>query len=134
MRYQAEVLFPGEAEGQVLRLDEPVSFWGGVDPETSKIVLADHPQRGMAIRDTILVIPQMIGSSSSSAIMLELIYKSSAPRALILGKADAILPLGVVAADQMGWATCPVLVLADLPFRTGDQMRIFKDGGVECGD
>ena len=30
-------LVAGEARGEVLKLDEPLSFWGGVDPETGEI-------------------------------------------------------------------------------------------------
>ena len=77
MSWQADVLFEGEASGEVLRLESPISFWGGVDPKTSKIVLAGHPQNGELIENKILVIPALVGSSSSSAVMLELIYKLS---------------------------------------------------------
>ena len=41
----ARTLAPGDATGDVLRLDTPVSFWGGVD-ETGTIVDVHHPQCG----------------------------------------------------------------------------------------
>jgi uncharacterized protein len=44
MTWHAEVLFEGQAEGEALRLDAPISFWGGISPETSEITLAGHPQ------------------------------------------------------------------------------------------
>ena len=40
-------LVAGEARGEVLKLDEPLSFWGGVDPETGEITDLRHPQSGM---------------------------------------------------------------------------------------
>lgn len=126
--WHAEVLIAGRASGAVLRLDAPISFWGGVEAETSEIVLAGHPQKGKRIADTMLVIPHLIGSSSSSAVMLELLHKSRAPSALILGGRDAILPVGVVVAGQMGWATCPVVVLRDPPFRTGERISLDRNG------
>ena len=131
MTWQAEVLFAGEARGEVLRFDAPISFWGGVDTVTSEVTLAGHPQLGHTIRDRMLVIPQLVGSSSSSAVILELFYKGMAPRALILGGRDAILPVGVVVARQMGWPTVPVVVLPDPPFRTGDTLSILPDGQIE---
>ena len=131
--WQADVLFDGRAEGIVLRLDKPISFWGGVNPNTSEITLAGHPQCGVKIAGAILVIPQLIGSSSSSAVMLELLYSNVAPRALILGGRDAILPVGVLVAQQMDWQTIPVVALDDLPFQTGDAVSIHLGGLVLSG-
>jgi len=131
MSWQAEVLFDGEALGDVLRFDAPISFWGGVDPVTSQVKLAGHPQYGKVIAGKMLVIPQLIGSSSSSAVMLELFYTRMAPKALILGGRDAILPVGVVVARQMGWLTIPVVVLPEPPFQTGETISIARDGHIE---
>lgn len=130
MSWQADVLFDGAASGVVLKLDVAISFWGGVDPKTSEIVLAGHPQRGELIENKILVIPQLIGSSSSSAVMLELIYKGKSPSALLLGSRDAILPIGVVVAKQMSWQTIPVLSMHNLPFRTGNTLQIDPGGRI----
>ena len=133
MSWQADVLIGGRARGTVLRLDEPVSFWGGISPATSEVVLAGHPQRGERIAGTVLVLPQPIGSSSSASVILELLYQGLAPRALILGVRDAILPIGVLVACQMGWDAIPVLAMAAPPFRTGDALCIHKDGAIETG-
>ena len=130
LNWETEVLFPGEATGEVLRLEAPISFWGGVDPTTSQIVLAGHPQRGLSIAGKILVIPELIGSSSSSAIALELLYRGIAPKALILGNGDAILPIGVLVASQMGWETCPVVKLPNPPFNSGEAIGIQADGSI----
>ncbi len=131
LSWKSKVLFGGEATGEVLRLEAPISFWGGVDPSTAEIVLAGHPQRGVLVKERILVIPELIGSSSSSAIMLELLYRNTAPKALILGNSDAILPIGVLIASQMNWETCPVVKLIDPPFQSGDQVSIQQDGSIQ---
>lgn len=130
MTWQSEMLVAGEARGEVLRLDEPISFWGGVDPATSKVVLAGHPQQGEVIVGKVLVLPNPIGSSSSSAVMLELLYQGRGPRALVLGTRDAILPVGSLVAGLMSWPTCPVVVLKDAPLVTGNRVEIFSDGRV----
>ncbi|MDE0201277.1 MAG: DUF126 domain-containing protein [Rhodospirillaceae bacterium] len=133
MSWRANVLVGGRARGSVLRLDEPVSFWGGISPATSEVVLAGHPQRGERIAGRILVLPQPIGSSSSASVILELLHKGLAPRALILGARDAILPIGVLVARQMGWDAIPVLAMADPPFHTGDALCIDEDGAIVAG-
>ena len=129
MKCQGEALIDGTASGTVLRLDAPISFWGGVDPATSEICLAGHPQAGVRIAGTVLVIEQLVGSSSSSAVMLELLYRGIGPAALILGGRDAILPIGSLVAGQMGWTACPVVVMDTPPFQTGDVVRV-EDGVV----
>jgi uncharacterized protein len=101
-----EVLIPGPAaSAKPLVLTAPISFWGGVDPKTSKIADVRHPQHGLAIAGTILMLPGTIGSSSASAVLLELIHRDIAPSAIILHEPDAILLLGVLVAREMGWAT-----------------------------
>jgi len=127
MEITGEALISGKASGAVLRLDAPISFWGGVDPETSAICLAGHPQEAVRIAGTVLMIDRLIGSSSSSAVMLELLFRGIGPAALVLGGRDAILPIGALVAGQMGWTACPVVVAEDVPFRTGDMVRV--DGG-----
>jgi uncharacterized protein len=104
-----EILFPGCASGPLLRLTEPLSFWGGVDPSTGSITQVRHPQCGLNIAGTVLALPGTIGSSSSSAVLLELIRAGSAPAALLLAEADAILLIGCIVAREMGWAAPPAL-------------------------
>lgn len=127
----SDVLVSGDAEGAVLRFDAPISFWGGINPVTSRVVMAGHPQIGEKIEGKILVIPRLIGSSSSAAIILELIYADVAPEALVLGERDAILPVGVLVARQMNWQSIPVVVLADPPFQSGDRLHILPDGRID---
>lgn len=126
--WQTRPLFNGEAEGEVLRFDAPISFWGGVNPETAEVSLAGHPQQGEVITNKIVVIPSLIGSSSSSAVILELYYRNIAPTALILGEIDAILPIGVLVASQMGWSTAPIVMLENPPFVSRTKIRISLAG------
>lgn len=100
----AEILIDGPAAaGQGLALSAPISFWGGVDPKTSVIADVRHPQHGMAIAGTVLMLPGTIGSSSASAVLLELIHRGIAPAAIVMHEPDAILLLGVLVAREMGW-------------------------------
>ena len=105
------VLYPGDAVGPLLRLSAPISFWGGIDPNTGTVMDTRHPQRGRTVGGTILALSQPIGSSSSASVMLETIRNGCAPAGLILGKADAILVVGCLAAREIDLRPPPVLVL-----------------------
>lgn len=130
MTWQSDVLIEGEAEGTVLRFEAPISFWGGVGPETATVTMPGHPQYGETVSEKILVVPQLIGSSSSSAVILELFYRGQSPAALILGERDAILPIGVLVARQMGWPSAPVVVVENPMFQSGDRVSINTHGTI----
>ncbi len=107
----ATVILPGTARGPVLRLRGPLSFWGGVDPARGVLTEPGTPHTGRSIAGSVLVVPETRGSSSSSAVMLELLHAGRAPAALVLDKADAIVGLGILVAAEMGWPTIPLLTL-----------------------
>lgn len=134
MSLQATTQIAGQVEGDVLKLGLPISFWGGVDPKTGRISDPRHPDHGKEIAGKILVLPGMIGSSSSSYIMLELMSIRRAPAALVLAEPDAILGLGVVVAREMNYGSIPVVVLASAQqtlLNTGQRVRIGEDGRIE---
>jgi predicted aconitase with swiveling domain len=96
---QGEILVPGAAgEGGALVLTAPISFWGGVDPKSGRIVDVRHPQYGEAISGKVLFLPGTIGSSSASAVLMELVHSGHAPAAIVLHEPDAILLLGLIVA------------------------------------
>ncbi|NGN42516.1 DUF126 domain-containing protein [Mesorhizobium sp. CGMCC 1.15528] len=110
---QCEILVAGSAsKGEALVLTAPISFWGGVDPKTGKIADVRHPQHGLTISGKVLCLPGTIGSSSASAVLMELVHNGHAPAALILHEPDAILLLGLIVAHEMGWQT-PIAVKLD---------------------
>jgi uncharacterized protein len=101
---RAKVLVPSPAvQAEALVLTAPISFWGGVDPKTSLVADVRHPQHGKETKGRLLFIPGTIGSSSASAILLELVHRGIAPAALILHEPDAILLLGLIVAREMRW-------------------------------
>ncbi|HEX3498529.1 MAG TPA: DUF126 domain-containing protein [Stellaceae bacterium] len=135
MLARGTVLIDGAAEGTLLRLVEPISFWGGVDPATSRLTDPRHPQHGVAIAGTVLALAALRGSSSSSAIMLELLARGIAPAALLLGEPDAILSLGIIVGREMGYKAIPVLALAAAEQARLPQgmLRIAPGGAISAG-
>ena len=113
MEARADILVPGMAgRGKALVLSAPISFWGGIDPKTGTVADVRHPEHGECICERVLFLPGTIGSSSASAVLMELVHNGRAPAALVLHEADAILLLGLIVAREMGWQT-PVAVRLD---------------------
>ena len=134
MVVRGRVLIAGEGAGPLLRLMAPLSFWGGVDPKTGRVSDPRHPQHGESVAGTILALAEPRGSSSSSAIMLELIARGIAPAALLLGQLDAILTLGIVVARELGHATLPALEVApeDLARLPEGRLKVATDGTISA--
>jgi predicted aconitase with swiveling domain len=105
-----KVLLPGTIEGAALKVPT-LSLWGGVDPFSGKLTDPALSHCGESVRGRVLMIAEPVGSSSSSAVLLELLHAGNAPAAIVLGRADAIVALGVLVAREMGWATIPVAVM-----------------------
>ncbi|TPI65265.1 DUF126 domain-containing protein [Mesorhizobium sp. B3-1-7] len=133
MSTAAEILVPGKAgEGDALVLTAPISFWGGVDPKTGRIADVRHPQHGEVIAGRVLFLPGTIGSSSASAVLMELVHNGRAPAALVLQEPDAILLLGLIVAREMGWATPMAVRLERGTFDSyrGATVTVASDGAV----
>lgn len=127
----ARPLVAGDAEGPLLVLDAPLSFWGGVDPRRGEIIDHHHPQRGTTVTGTVLVLPSGRGSSSSSSVLAEAIRLGTAPVAIVLGEPDEIIVLGSLVAAELYGRVCPVLVAAEVPnLRHGEVVRVSADGSI----
>jgi predicted aconitase with swiveling domain len=103
-------LLPGRARGRVLKLPR-LSLWGGIDPFAGRLSDPALPHFGESVKDRVLMIAEPVGSSSSSAVLLELLHAGNAPAAIVLGRADAIVGLGVLVAREMGWPTIPLMIM-----------------------
>ncbi len=104
-------VLPGIGEGLVLKLPY-LSMWGGIDPFTGRLTDPALPHCGESVKGRVLMIVEPVGSSSSSAVLLELLQSGNAPAAIVLGRMDAIVGLGILVAREMGWATIPLAVMA----------------------
>ncbi len=138
MELKGAIVHPGPREGdgsdgRLLVLEKPISFWGGVDPLTGAIMDPRHPRHGERLGGRVLVMERTIGSSSSSAIMLELLRNRVAPAAIVVGHTDAILVLGILVAQELGYGTIPVVRLGqrDIPrLADADGVRATIAGGT----
>ncbi len=116
-------LVAGTASGEVIVLDEPLSLWGGFDPETGTVVDVSHPQHGASLRGRIVVMPHGRGSSSSSSVLAESIRLGTAPAAFVLDEADQIIVIGALVAELLYDVVCPVFV-GRIGESTGDTISL----------
>lgn len=105
-----EVVLPGLAHGPVLKLDIPVSFWGGVDHHGT-IIDVHHPQHGLSLTGKVLVMEAGRGSSSSSSVLAELIRTNLGPVAIVLAEADVIIALGAIVGSELYDKQIPIIKL-----------------------
>ena len=106
---QGRVLVSGTATGPVLATAEPLSFWGGYDPLTGEVIDRRHPLSGTIASGTILVLPFIRGSSTSTAILLEAITNGTSPAALVTTGSDPFMVLAAVVADELFQKRLPVV-------------------------
>jgi uncharacterized protein len=122
-------LAAGEAEGEALVLAEPLSFWGGIEIATGRIIDGFHPDRGRCVSGRLLVMPGGRGSSSSASVLAEGIRLGTAPAAIILARADPILAVGALVAQALYGLSCPVVLASIDGIGSGDRLRISADVG-----
>ncbi|KAL5360244.1 hypothetical protein BJX96DRAFT_165016 [Aspergillus floccosus] len=123
-------LINGAASADLLYSSIGLSFWGGVDPTTGRIVDHHHPLNGQSMANRILAIPCGRGSCSGSTVMLELLLNGCAPAALIFEQTEQILTLGVLVGQALFGRSIPVLVLSPSEFlhlRTAQYAAISGD-------
>src|SRR5215510_5918679 len=130
---QGRVIIQGEARGQALVGNEPLSFWGGYDWKTGEIIDRHHMLSGSIAKDKILAIPFTRGSSTTTAVLLEAIRAKTAPAAIITTDTDFFFALAAVVADELYAAPLPLVALAESDFatlRTGDEILITTHGEI----
>lgn len=126
-----KTLVAGRAEGEVVVLDEPLSFWGGYDPETGRIIDRRHPQLGVSLVDVIVILPAGRGSSSSTSVLAEAIRLGTAPAGIVLTSPDAIIALGAMVAEELYGTTMPVVVMTESGGDQVDQVRRWRRASID---
>jgi len=105
-----KALVAGQASGEIVVLDDGLSFWGGYEPSTGRIVDRSHPQFGQSLVGKIVYMPSGRGSSSSSSVLAEALRIGMAPAGLVLGEPDSILVIGSLVAELLYGVACPIYV------------------------
>lgn len=99
MQIKGRIISRGIGTGKVLLSRDAISFLGGVDPKTGKVVEKGHPLEGKTITGRVLVFPRGKGSTVGSYVMLQLKKNSVAPVAIINLEAEPIIAVGAIISN-----------------------------------
>lgn len=133
MSLKGRAVVPGAAQGSAVVSQEPISFWGGVSPNSGEVIDRRHDRSGAILTGKIFVFPTGKGSSTSSAVLMEFVRNGTAPAAIINYKVDPILALGAIIAEELYKKTMPIVILSIDDFAMiyeGDALTIQADGKV----
>ena len=118
----------GTAEGKALVSKDPVSFYGGVDPDTGVITEPGHTCYGECISGKVFVFPTGKGSTVGSYVIYRMKKQGTAPAAIVNVETEAILATGCVISsiplvDKLDADPLEVL-------KTGMRLRVVGDEGL----
>lgn len=112
----AQSILAGAVEGPVLATSEPLSFWGGIDPASGRVIDVHHPLCGQCVTGTILAMPSTRGSCTGSGILLDLALTGRAPAALVFCEPEDVVTLGALIAAEMFGHAIPVVRVSTMAF------------------
>ncbi len=98
-RYEGRIIYPGQAAGRALVTTQPISFFGGVEPESGLIVEAGHELQGRSLAGKILVFPTGKGSTVGSYTLYRLSHNGCAPAAIINVECETITAVGCIISE-----------------------------------
>jgi predicted aconitase with swiveling domain len=119
MEMKGRIIYKGKAEAQALVTTQPISFYGGVDPNTGTIIEKGHELQGQSVKGKILVFPQGKGSTVGSYTLYRLKKNGSAPAGMINRECETIIAVGAIISE------IPCVDKIDIgQIRTGNNVKI----------
>ena len=119
MELKGRIISRGVAEAEALTTSQPISFYGGVDPETSEILEKGHELQGKRIKGKILVFPTGKGSTVGSYTLYRLKTGGVAPAGIVNSECETVVAVGAIISE------IPCVDEIDISkIKTGDTVRI----------
>jgi len=99
MKLKGRKIYKGIAEGEAIVTKDGISFYGGVDPDTGKVVEVGHELEGQSITGKILVFPTGKGSTVGSYTLYRMKKNNTAPAAIVNKQIDTIVAVGCIISE-----------------------------------
>jgi len=99
MKLIGRKIYKGITEAEAIVTKEGISFYGGVDPDSGKVVEVGHELEGQTISGKILVFPSGKGSTVGSYTMYRMMKNKTAPAAIINKEIDTIIAVGCIISE-----------------------------------
>ena len=122
MELKGRTISRGVAEAEALVTTQPISFYGGVDPNTGEVIEKGHELQGKSVKDTILVFPTGKGSTVGSYTLYRMKKNGTAPVGIINKECETVVAVGAIISE------IPCVDNIDISYiKTGDLIRIKSD-------
>jgi predicted aconitase with swiveling domain len=119
---KGRIIYKGKAEAEALVTSQPISFYGGVDPNTGVVIEKGHHLQGVSVKGKILVFPQGKGSTVGSYTLYRLKKNCVAPAGMINRECETIVAVGAIISE------IPCVDKVDTSkIKTGNKIRIEND-------
>ncbi len=119
---KGRIIYKGKAEGEALVTEMPISFYGGVDPNTGEVIEKGHQLNGQSVKGKILVFPQGKGSTVGSYTLYRMKKNGVAPAGMINKECETIIAVGAIISE------IPCVDKVDISkIKTGDKIVIEND-------
>jgi len=99
MKLKGRRIYKGVAEGEAIVTKDGISFYGGIDPDTGKVVEVGHELEGQSITGKILVFPMGKGSTVGSYTLYRMKKNNTAPAAIVNKQIDTIIAVGCIISE-----------------------------------
>ena len=99
LKLAGRVIYCGRAEGRALVTTQPISFLGGIDPATGKVIERGHELLGESVKGRVLVFPYGKGSTVGSYTLYRLRKNGMAPSAIINEECEPIVAVGAIISE-----------------------------------
>jgi len=99
MELKGRIIYKGKAEAEALVTSMPISFYGGVDPNTGVVIEKGHELQGISVTGKVLVFPQGKGSTVGSYTLYRLKKNDVAPIAMINRECETIIAVGAIISE-----------------------------------
>jgi uncharacterized protein len=119
---KGRIIYKGKAEGEALTTTQPISFYGGVDPNTGVVIEKGHELQGISVKGKILVFPQGKGSTVGSYTLYRLKKNGMAPAGMVNRECETIVAVGAIISE------IPCIDKVDITkIKTGNKVRLEND-------
>jgi len=96
---KGRIIYNGKAQGEALTTTQPISFYGGVDPNTGTVFEKGHELQGQRVKGKILVFPQGKGSTVGSYTLYRLKKNGVAPAGMVNRECETIVAVGAIISE-----------------------------------
>jgi len=119
---KGRVIYRGKVAGEALVTNQPISFYGGVDPDTGVVLEKGHELQGISVKGKILVFPTGKGSTVGSYSLYRMKKNGTAPAGMINRECETVVAVGAIISE------IPCVDKIEISrLKTGDLLQIDGD-------